>query len=136
MKSRMGLRQTQATKRIGCAALRAMIEKDQLLIYDYDTLRELTTFVAHGANYKAEQGAHDDCVMTLVLLGWLTAQTGFENYVGLSMRKLLLNQYEPVTLDEPFVGYIDSKPETSFVDDGDRWLLSEEDEIAHEFWER
>ena len=57
--------------------------------------------------------------------------------MGLSMRKLLLNQYEPVTLDEPFVGYMDSKPETSFVDDGDRWLLSDEDienEIANEFW--
>ena len=137
VKSKMGLRQTQATKRIGCAALRAMVEKDQLLIYDYETLRELTTFVAHGHNYKAEQGAHDDCVMTLVLLGWLTAQTGFENYVGLSMRKLLINQYEPITLDVPFVGYLDSEPETSFVEDGDRWLLSDEDienEIANEFW--
>ena len=133
VKSRMGLRQTQATKRIGCASLRAMIEKDQLLIYDYDTLRELTTFVAHGHNYQAEAGAHDDCVMTLVLLGWLTSQTGFENYVGLSMRKLLINQYEPVTLDEPFVGYLNDEPTTSWVDDGDIWNRADIDN-TQDFW--
>ena len=133
VKSRMGLRQTQATKRIGCAALRAMIEKDQLLIYDYETIRELTTFVAQGRNYEADSGAHDDCVMTLVLLGWLTAQTGFENYVGLSMRKLLINQYDPVTLDEPFAGFLSDEPETSWVDDGDRWSPADINN-QNDFW--
>jgi len=68
-KARLGLRMTQATKRIGCAQVRTMVEKDQLLIFDYQTIRELTTFVAKGAKYQAEEGAHDDCVMTLVLLG-------------------------------------------------------------------
>ena len=122
-KSRLGLRMTQATKRIGCSALRAMVEKDQLALFDYDTIRELTTFVAKGANWEAESGSHDDCVMTLVLLGWLTGQQGFENYVGLSMRKMLMNQYEPVTLDEPFDGFFDANAtrEQSFVEDGDRW---------------
>jgi hypothetical protein len=122
-KSRLGLRMTQATKRIGCSALRAMVEKDQLALFDYDTIRELTTFVAKGPNWEAESGSHDDCVMTLVLLGWLTGQQGFENYVGLSMRKMLMNQYEPVTLDEPFDGFFDANAahEQSFVEDGDRW---------------
>lgn len=110
-KARMGLRMTQATKRIGCAQLRVMIERDQLLITDYQTLRELTTFVAKGNTYQAEEGAHDDCVMTLVILGWLTAQSGFENYVGLSMRRMLMNQAEPVTLEEPFVGFFDVQPD-------------------------
>ena len=112
-KARMGLRMTQATKRIGCAQLRAMIERDQLLITDYQTLRELTTFVSKGNTYQAEEGAHDDCVMTLVLLGWLTAQSGFENYVGLSMRRMLMNQAEPVTLEEPFIGFFDVHPDVT-----------------------
>ena len=115
-KARMGLRMTQATKRIGCAQLRAMIERDQLLITDYQTLRELTTFVAKGGTYQAEEGAHDDCVMTLVILGWLTAQSGFENYVGLSMRRMLMNQAEPVTLEEPFIGFFDVQPEVTWED--------------------
>jgi hypothetical protein len=132
-KARPGLRMTMASKRIGCAQLRTMVEKDQLLIFDYDTIRELTTFVAKGATYVAEEGAHDDCVMTLVLLGWLTAQHGFENYVGLSMRKILMNQAEPVTLDEPFVGFFDNTQEPldwtwdpkapNVVDDPDFWKM-------------
>jgi hypothetical protein len=130
-KARLGLRMTQATKRIGCAQVRTMVEKDQLLIFDYQTIRELTTFVAKGAKYQAEEGAHDDCVMTLVLLGWLTAQHGFENYVGLSMRKLLMNESEPVSLDEPFVGFFDTTDHSldwdwdpsspNVVDDPDFW---------------
>tara|TARA_R110000868_G_scaffold79604_35_gene226510 strand:+ start:5392 stop:6570 length:1179 start_codon:yes stop_codon:yes gene_type:complete len=107
-KSRLGLKMTQATKRVGCAGLRAMVDKDQLLIVDYDTIRELTTFVANGDRWEAQPPAHDDTVMTLVILGWLTGQQGFENYVGLSMRKMLMNQYVPVTLDEPFEGIIDA----------------------------
>jgi hypothetical protein len=132
-KARPGLRMTMASKRIGCAQLRTMVEKDQLLIFDYQTIRELTTFVAKGATYVAEEGAHDDCVMTLVLLGWLTAQHGFENYVGLSMRKILMNQAEPVTLDEPFVGFFDSTQDPldwtwdpkapNVVDDPDFWKM-------------
>lgn len=112
-KSKLGLKMTQATKRVGCSALRAMIEKDQLFISDFQTIRELTTFVAKpgGMNWEAEVGNHDDCVMTLVLLGWLSVQQGFDNYVGLSMRKMLANQYEPVTLDAPPIGIIDANAE-------------------------
>jgi hypothetical protein len=49
------------------------------------------------------------------------------------MRKLLINQYEPVTLDEPFVGYLSDEPTVSWTEDGDRWTLSDED-IAKDFW--
>lgn len=127
-KSRPGLRTSGVNKRIGCSALRAMVEKDQLVIVDFETIRELTTFVAHGQNWHAETGAHDDIVMTLVLLGWLSTQQGFENYVGLSMRKLLANQYEPVTLDEPVMGYFDvsGEKETTVVDDGAIWDVSDD----------
>lgn len=125
-KSKLGLRMTQASKRIGCSGLRAMIENDRLVIFDFQTIRELTTFVAKGQNWEAEEGNHDDCVMTLVILGWLTGQQGFENYVGLSMRKMLANQYEPVTLDEPTNGLFDvNREEAIVVDGGDIWQIDE-----------
>lgn len=136
-KSRLGLKMTGAVKRVGCSALRAMVEKDQLMIVDYDTIRELSTFVAKGPSWEAEPPAHDDCVMTLVLLGWLTSQAGFENYVGLSMRKMLMNQYQPVTLDTPFEGIFDPNgaPET-IVDDGAVWDVGNmrDSEISDKFW--
>lgn len=131
-KSRLGLRMTAAAKRIGCSGLRAMIERDQLIISDFDTIRELTTFVANGQNWQAESGNHDDIVMTLVLLGWLTGQQGFESYVGTSMRRMLMNQYEPVTLDEPFEGFFDANGAgQQIVEDGAIWSA---DEPKDDFW--
>ena len=40
----LGIRTSKQLKRIGCAALKDMIETDKLIIYDFDTLAELTTF--------------------------------------------------------------------------------------------
>lgn len=136
-KSKYGLRMTQAAKRIGCSSLRVMIEKDQLLLFDYETIRELTTFVAKGQNYEAEVGSHDDCVMSLVIFGWVTSQQGFENYVGLSMRKMLMNQYEPVTLDEPFDGFFDPVGNgigQQIREDGAVWLVDDTESSADDFW--
>lgn len=128
-KARLGLRVTQATKRIGCAALRAMIEKDQLVLFDYDTIHELTTFVLNGSRYEASPGKHDDIVMTMVLMGWLSGQQGFEDYIGLSMRKALMNQYEPVTLDEPFAGIFDPPPDIDWGDPSGYPVVRDDD-----FW--
>jgi hypothetical protein len=49
------------------------------------------------------------------------------------MRKLLINQYDPVTLDEPFAGFLSDEPDTSWVDDGDRWSPADIN-IANDFW--
>jgi len=116
--ARLGLKSTEATKRIGCTGLKSLIENDQLLVQDYDTIQQLTTFVGKlnkrtglATIYEAEIGNHDDCVTPLVLLGWLTIQQGFENYIGLSMRKLLMEGQKPGQMPE-----LDMTPDTIFLD--------------------
>jgi len=111
-RARTGLKQSEATKRIGCTGLKSLIENGKLILSDYETIRELSTFVAKmnkqqnaAKTYEAEVGNHDDTVMPLVLLGWLTMQHGFENYVGTSMRKML-TEGESLDLTEPFVGFL------------------------------
>ena len=42
--AQLGLRTSKQLKRIGCAALKDMIETDKLIIPDFDTIAELTTF--------------------------------------------------------------------------------------------
>lgn len=130
-KCRFGLKVTEATKRIGCSGLKTLIEKDKYLISDYQTLRELTTYVVHNTSYAAEVGNFDDCVATLVLMGWLTLQIGFENYVGLSMRKLLMEKHEPVSMELGAIGIMgDLERQTvigqtsggiDIIDDKDFW---------------
>jgi len=110
-KSRLGLKVTEATKKIGCSGLKTLVLKDKLIINDYQTYLELTRYVAVTGKtgittYKAEVGTTDDCVAALVLLGWLTLQTGFENYVGISMRQTLMAGHEPITFDAPPVGVL------------------------------
>jgi hypothetical protein len=111
--SKPGLKSSVATKRIGCTGLKSLMENDKLIISDYETMQQLTTFVGKPDKrglltiYEAEIGNHDDCISPLVLLGWLTAQSGFENYVGLSMRQLLMGGGETVELEPPLPGYFD-----------------------------
>jgi hypothetical protein len=122
-KSRLGLKVTEATKKIACAGLKSLMEKDKLTIVDYTTYRELTTYVmkkstknsAKGTTYEANAGNNDDTVSTLILIGWLTQQTGFENYVGLSMRQLMMQDHQPATLEAPPLGFLGDREQTSVI---------------------
>lgn len=73
-----GIRTTKTVKSVGCSLLKLLIEQDQLLIHDHDTIQELATFSRKGASYEAESGCHDDLVMCLVLFAWLTQQQYFQ----------------------------------------------------------
>lgn len=72
-----GLRMTSGVKRSGCAVLKSLIENGQLVVSDYRIIQELSTFIQRGATYTAEYGHHDDLVMPLVMLGWITLQPNF-----------------------------------------------------------
>jgi hypothetical protein len=136
LKSRFGLKMSEATKRIGCSGLKTLFEQDKYIVNDYQTLRELTTFVVHNKTYQAEVGNHDDIVMTLVLLGWLTLQLRYEDYVGLSMRKLLMDRGETLTFDTPALGHMGDLEQTpvvgltqggiEIIDDPDFWREQED----------
>lgn len=75
--SKPGVKTTKKVKAIGCANLKAMIENGKLIIPDDDTIQELGTFVAKGNSFEADEGCHDDCVMPLVLFGWLVKSSWF-----------------------------------------------------------
>lgn len=84
-----GIRTTKSVKAIGCNMLKLMIEQDQLIVNDFFTINELSTFSRKGVSYEAESGAHDDLVMCLVLFSWLTDQTFFKDITDINtMMKL------------------------------------------------
>ena len=74
-----GLRTTLKTKKIGCSNLKTLVENNKIILNDFEVINELSTFVAHGESYKAQQGKTDDLVMTLVMFGWMTTQSYFKN---------------------------------------------------------
>lgn len=113
--SRYGVKTTPQVKRIGCANIKQLIEKDQLKINDQDIIKEFSTFVGKNNQYKAEEGKHDDLVMTLVLFGWLSDQPFFKESVDVSgLRAAFVAQAEGLWSEEdltPFGVMDDGQPE-------------------------
>jgi len=90
--AQLGVRTTKEVKRKGCSTLKDLIETDKLIIYDLDTITELTTFVAKGQSYEADEGYHDDLVTTLFLFGWLVNQKYFTEITDLDLREKLFEE--------------------------------------------
>jgi len=119
----MGLKMSPQVKKIGCANLKTMIEGDKLLINDFDTYSELTTFVANKNSFAAEEGANDDMVMTLVIFAWVATQKYFKEIVNHDIRKQLqlenMNQLDDEVLPAPIIE--DGLEHDFEIIDGDVW---------------
>ena len=104
----LGVRTTKQLKRVGCAGLKTIIENDRLVLNDFEIIKELTAFVVRGQSYAAEEGYHDDLVMSLVLFSWLTGQEYFKEMTDIDIRKNLLAANEKAMEEEmlPF-GFFD-----------------------------
>ena len=64
--------------------LKLLIEQNQLIIHDQNTISELNTFSKKGISYEAEPGKHDDLVIGLVLFGWLSEQQYFKDITNIN----------------------------------------------------
>jgi hypothetical protein len=61
-----GFRTTKKTKRLGCTNLKLLVENKKLVLNDFDTVSQLSTFIKKKDSYCAESGYQDDLVMALV----------------------------------------------------------------------
>ena len=123
----MGLKMSPAVKRIGCSNLKALLEGNKLIIQDFDTISELTTFVAEKNSFAAESDAMDDLVMSLVIFAWVTTQKYFREIVSHDIRKQIqleaMNQQDDLMLPAPIID--DGLMETDFeVMGGDVWEVA------------
>lgn len=84
-----GIRTTKSVKSVGCSVVKMLLEQEQLILHDFDTVKEFSTFSRKGTSYEAESGEHDDLVMCMVLFSWLTDQTFFKDITDINtMMKL------------------------------------------------
>lgn len=104
--SRLGIKTTKITKRIGCSNLKSIIENNQIILNDFNLINELSTYVVDGTSYNAEEGYHDDLVMCLVLFAWMVSQNYFKDVSNTDVRKKILEQ-----VDEDFTPF-------GIIDDG------------------
>jgi hypothetical protein len=104
-----GIRTTKIVKSIGCSILKLMIEQNQLIINDFNTINELSTFSRKNNSYEAEPGCHDDLVMSLVLFSWLSDQSYFKEFTNINTLAKLREKSDEEIAGEllPF-GFVDS----------------------------
>ena len=125
-KSYRGIRTTKSVKRLGCSLMKNLIEGQKLIIQDFDTISELSTFVAKGTSYESEEGSHDDLVMTLVLFSWMTNQQFFADLTNTDVRAKLheeqMKQIEEEQLPSFLAGHEEvDRGEEQFVSGGTIW---------------
>ena len=93
-KAQLGVRTTKALKKVGCSNFKTMLEADKILVQDFDTIVELSSFVSKGQSWEAEEGSTDDLAMCMVLFGWLSDQTYFKELTNSDIRQQLWREKE------------------------------------------
>lgn len=127
-KSGRGIKTTKSVKRLGCTLLKNLIERQQLIITDYDIISELSTFVSNGVSFEAEEGSNDDLVMCLVLFAWLTDQKFFTDMTDVNVRRKI-NEDHLKMIEEESIGdsilaghlEVDGSEAKTFVEGGMVW---------------
>jgi len=107
-----GVRMTVRSKRLGCAQLKTLIERDQLLITDYDTIGELYKFVRVKNSYEAsDEDSHDDMVMGLVNFAYVHSTRFIDDFISspITFREKILKEHR---------SQIDSELSAIIVSDG------------------
>jgi hypothetical protein len=113
-----GVRTTKTVKAVGCSILKLLIEQEQLILNDFHTIQELSTFSRKGSSYEAESGCHDDLVMCLVLFAWVSDQQYFKEMTDINTLRALRQRTEEEMMEEllPFGFHDDGMPDENVID--------------------
>src|SRR6056300_718188 len=126
----MGVEITRKSKRLGCSSIKDLIEQKKLIIYDAQTIIEMSTFVSRGSSFQALAPNHDDLMMNLVLFAWFTTTDVFQNLTNIDMKNMLYKERLKAIQDDmlPF-GYVESgnyeKDKYTKDPDGNIWFEQE-----------
>jgi hypothetical protein len=121
-----GIRTTKTVKAVGCSILKLLVEQNQLIVNNFDTINELSTFSRKGVSYEAESGKHDDLVMGLVLFGWLSDQNYFKEITDINtLAKLREKTEEEMISDMTPFGFIEDGNMSEIFDPPPRGWMSD-----------
>lgn len=92
MKTIPGIRWNGESKKTGCALLKMMIEKDELIMTDIVQISELENFEdkSGSGSYKASYG-HDDMMMTMVQLPMVMQTAKYKEFIEEATEQLRNN---------------------------------------------
>ena len=114
-KTQLGVNTDKKVKRVGCMNFKALVEEGKLLVQDIDTIAEISTFIENNkGTYAADEGYHDDLVMTLVLFSWLTTNPYFKDLNDVNLRHVMYeNQIKKIEDELTPFGFINDGRDAS-----------------------
>lgn len=124
---RPGVKTTITTKKKGVINLKGIMENSQYEIYDEETLDELMNFVQQKNSYAADDGHHDDIVMSMVLFAWASTQPFFSELSKSNVRSMMVQRRQEEIQDttpQP-MGFVPQTHEDGMY--GDRLWLEDDD---------
>lgn len=120
-----GIRTTKTVKSVGCSIMKLLIEQNQLIINDHETIHELSVFSRKGKSYEAESGNHDDLVIGLVLFAWLSDQHYFREMTDINTLTKIRDKDDDQIASEltPFGFFSEGEDEPDLdLPKGENWL--------------
>jgi len=125
----IGVEITRKTKRLGCSAIKDILEEKKLVIHDDNTILEISTFVANGVSYQASDGNHDDLMMNLVMFGYFVTTQMFADMTDINLKQMMFeNRMQEIEDDIVPFGFIDDG--SSQID-----MIEQREEIDRQGWQ-
>ena len=120
----LGIMMNRKVKRLGCSAIKDLLETAKINIVDENTIVEISTFVARGQSYEASDGNHDDLMMNLVMFGFFASTQYFGDMTDINLKQMLFEQKMKAIEDDvvPF-GFIDDASDYVPEDEKPEWYV-------------
>lgn len=118
--SGIGIEMNRKVKRLGCSAIKDILENNKLNIVDENTILEISTFEAKGQSYEASDGNHDDLMMNLVMFGYFVSTQFFADMTDINLKQMMFEQ-KMKEIEEDIVPF-------GFIDDGSQHIQQIEQE--------
>ena len=125
----IGIEINRKTKRLGCSAIKDILEEKRLTINDEQTILEISTFEAKGQSYEASEGNHDDLMMNLVLFGYFVSTQYFSDMTDINLKQMMFEQkMQEIENDVVPFGFIDDGEEAivKIENEDDPWRIRED----------
>jgi len=125
----IGIEINRKTKRLGCSAIKDILEEKRLTINDEQTILEISTFEAKGQSYEASDGNHDDLMMNLVLFGYFVSTQYFSDMTDINLKQMMFEQkMQEIENDVVPFGFIDDGEEAivRIENEDDPWRIQED----------
>lgn len=127
-KNKMGIEINRKTKRLGCSGIKDLLEENKLEIVDENTILEISTFCAKGQSFEASDGNHDDLMMNLVMFGYFTTDSRFNDLTDINMKQMLFQQrMDTIEADLVPFGFHDNNDE--YID-----MLEDQESMKDKNW--